>query len=106
MVRILRHRQTKGPDSARPHLNRCATPRLHPVSSPSPVADGCALFTLHPLHHPARLAYREGPTDPSNFSQSTLRHWWSRFHPSMADRSPPFRTRISLAPVVPSLPVP
>jgi hypothetical protein len=29
MVRILRHRQTKGPDSARPHLNRRATPRLH-----------------------------------------------------------------------------
>ena len=29
MVRLLRHRQTKGPDSARPHLNRRATPRLH-----------------------------------------------------------------------------
>jgi CRISPR-associated endonuclease Cas1 len=28
-VRLLRHRQTKGPDSARPHLNRRATPRLH-----------------------------------------------------------------------------
>src|ERR1022692_305222 len=32
MVRIMRHRQTKGPDSARPHLNRRATPRLHPWS--------------------------------------------------------------------------
>jgi Phage integrase family len=31
MVRLLRHRQTKGPDSARPHLNRRATPRLHPT---------------------------------------------------------------------------
>ncbi len=31
MVRLLRHRQTKGPDSARPHLNRRATPRLHPA---------------------------------------------------------------------------
>src|ERR1700688_3356281 len=30
MVRLMRHRQTKGPDSARPHLNRRATPRLHP----------------------------------------------------------------------------
>src|ERR1700730_18371124 len=29
MARLLRHRQTKGPDSARPHLNRRATPRLH-----------------------------------------------------------------------------
>ena len=29
MVMLLRHRQTKGPDSARPHLNRRATPRLH-----------------------------------------------------------------------------
>ena len=28
-ARLLRHRQTKGPDSARPHLNRRATPRLH-----------------------------------------------------------------------------
>ena len=25
----MRHRQTKGPDSARPYLNRRATPRLH-----------------------------------------------------------------------------
>src|ERR1700738_4960376 len=31
MARLLRHRQTKGPDSARPHLNRRATPRLHPM---------------------------------------------------------------------------
>src|ERR1039458_9089245 len=30
MVGLLRHRQTKGPVSARPHLNRRATPRLHP----------------------------------------------------------------------------
>jgi len=30
MVRLLRHRQTKEPDSARLHLNRRATPRLHP----------------------------------------------------------------------------
>jgi hypothetical protein len=29
LVRILRHRQTKGPDSARAHLNRRATPRPH-----------------------------------------------------------------------------
>jgi hypothetical protein len=29
MVRLLRHRQTKGPGSARPHLHRRATPRLH-----------------------------------------------------------------------------
>jgi hypothetical protein len=29
MVGLLRHRQTKGPDSARPYLNRRATPRLH-----------------------------------------------------------------------------
>ena len=29
MVMLLRHRQTKGPDSARLHLNRRATPRLH-----------------------------------------------------------------------------
>ena len=29
MVRLLRHRQTKEPDSARPHLTRRATPRLH-----------------------------------------------------------------------------
>src|ERR1035437_1804835 len=29
MVRLLRHRQTKGPGSARLHLNRRATPRLH-----------------------------------------------------------------------------
>src|SRR5216683_3054376 len=29
LVRLLRHRQTKGPVSARPHLNRRATPRLH-----------------------------------------------------------------------------
>jgi len=29
MVRLLRHRQTKGPDSARSYLNRRATPRLH-----------------------------------------------------------------------------
>ncbi len=28
-VGLLRHRQTKGPVSARPHLNRRATPRLH-----------------------------------------------------------------------------
>src|SRR5260370_288404 len=29
MVTLMRHRQTKGPVSARPHLNRRATPRLH-----------------------------------------------------------------------------
>src|SRR5580658_3945154 len=29
MVGLMRHRQTKGPDSARPYLNRRATPRLH-----------------------------------------------------------------------------
>jgi hypothetical protein len=29
MVGLLRHRQTKGPVSARPHLNRRATPRLY-----------------------------------------------------------------------------
>ena len=29
MVRLLRHRQTKGSVSARLHLNRRATPRLH-----------------------------------------------------------------------------
>src|ERR1035441_8719705 len=29
MVQLLRHRQTKGPGSARLHLNRRATPRLH-----------------------------------------------------------------------------
>jgi hypothetical protein len=29
MMGLLRHRQTKGPDSARPYLNRRATPRLH-----------------------------------------------------------------------------
>jgi hypothetical protein len=26
---LVRHRQTKGPESAKPHLNRRATPRLH-----------------------------------------------------------------------------
>jgi len=31
MVRLMRHRRTKGPVSARPHLNRRATPRLHSV---------------------------------------------------------------------------
>src|SRR5215472_18632290 len=29
MVRLMRHRQTKGPVSARSHLNRRAAPRLH-----------------------------------------------------------------------------
>ena len=29
MVRLLRHRQTKGPETDRPHLNHRATPRLH-----------------------------------------------------------------------------
>ena len=32
MVRLMRHRQTKEPDSARTHLNRRATPRLHPTT--------------------------------------------------------------------------
>jgi hypothetical protein len=32
MVKLLRHRHTKGPDSARQHLNRRATPRLHPIT--------------------------------------------------------------------------
>ena len=36
LVRILRHRQTKGPDSARPHLNRRATPRLHLIDPGQP----------------------------------------------------------------------
>jgi hypothetical protein len=36
MVELLRHRQTKGPVSARPHLNRRATPRLH-LKIPVPV---------------------------------------------------------------------
>jgi hypothetical protein len=36
MVRLLRHRQTKGPVSARLHLNRRATPRLH-LTTVSPV---------------------------------------------------------------------
>jgi hypothetical protein len=39
MVMLMRHRQTKGPVSARPHLNRRATPRLHQacaVCSPWP----------------------------------------------------------------------
>ena len=31
MVMLMRHRQTKGPVSARLHLNRRATPRLHPT---------------------------------------------------------------------------
>jgi hypothetical protein len=32
MVRLLSHRQTKGPVSARLHLNRRATPQLHPTT--------------------------------------------------------------------------
>src|ERR1700693_1377664 len=35
MVRLLRHRQTKEPVSARPYLNRRATPRLHLIGSTS-----------------------------------------------------------------------
>jgi len=38
----LRHRQTKGPDSARPHLHRRATPRLHPTTAPQLAWDGVA----------------------------------------------------------------
>jgi AcrR family transcriptional regulator len=34
-VRLLRHRQTKGPGSARPHLHRRATPRLHLIATKS-----------------------------------------------------------------------
>src|SRR5713101_1035674 len=33
---LLRHRQTKEPDSARPHLNRRATPRLHLIEASLP----------------------------------------------------------------------
>ena len=33
MVMLLRHRQTKGPGSARLHLNRRATPRLHLIEN-------------------------------------------------------------------------
>ena len=29
MVRLVRHRQTKGPETDRPHLNHRATPRLY-----------------------------------------------------------------------------
>jgi len=36
MVRLLRHRQTKGPVSARLHLNCRATPRLHLAGNRSP----------------------------------------------------------------------
>src|SRR5215469_10848931 len=32
MVGLMRHRQTKGPVSARPYLNRRATPRLHLIN--------------------------------------------------------------------------
>jgi hypothetical protein len=31
MVRLLRHRRTKGPETDRPHLNHCATSRLYPI---------------------------------------------------------------------------
>ena len=41
MVRLLRHRQTKGPATARPHLNHRATPRLHTACSVT--NDGCAI---------------------------------------------------------------
>src|SRR5258708_73599 len=36
MVGLLRHRQTKEPDSARPYLNRRATPRLHRIDLGQP----------------------------------------------------------------------
>src|SRR5271167_4958200 len=61
MVRLLRHRQTKGPVSARLHLNRRATPRLHlappiRVGSEEPMSIWCVFvglsfgfgFTLQP----------------------------------------------------------
>jgi hypothetical protein len=43
-ARLLRHRQTKGPETDRPNLHDRATPRLYPFAIPTPdrsaVADG------------------------------------------------------------------
>jgi hypothetical protein len=44
MVGLMRHRQTKGPDSARPYLNRRATPRLHLRNGNVRVDYGLSLF--------------------------------------------------------------
>jgi hypothetical protein len=39
-VGLVRHRQTKGPDTDRPHLNHRATSRLYPLGGISMVAIG------------------------------------------------------------------
>ena len=52
----MRHRQTKEPDSARPHLNRRATPRLYlttPHAVPTPSAPALPNF-YSPAVRPAR----------------------------------------------------
>jgi len=41
MVRLLRHRQTKEPGTARPYLNYRATPRLHHYRVPTPMSGIC-----------------------------------------------------------------
>jgi hypothetical protein len=54
-VMLLRHRQTKGPDSARLHLNRRATPRLHPnrcltYCQPYGLPDACQEYDGRPYY--------------------------------------------------------
>src|ERR1039458_659959 len=69
MVRLLRHRQTKGPVSARPYLNRRATPRLH-LKCPAQGHDECnrdfATITPESRQGPAPDSYsgrgRRNPT--------------------------------------------
>ena len=48
---LLRHRQTKEPDSARPHLNRRATPRLHLKIPVNAIAIFHQLTYVSPCRH-------------------------------------------------------
>jgi len=56
MAQLMRHRQTKGPETARPHLNYRATPRLyHPLLPGGPLSlDGMRRST--PIGASVKLA--------------------------------------------------
>jgi len=62
MAELVRHRQTKGPETDRPRLNHRATPRLY-FYGRSPIAYAPGLYGRSPIAHAPGL-YAPAPYKP------------------------------------------
>src|SRR5260370_20148711 len=71
MVRLLRHRPTKGPATARPHLHRRATSRLHISSAPASQAQQIPPVVVQQL---ADHAEKTNPSIVDSLSNSYAQH--------------------------------